>query len=145
MSIQAVKGVEVGIGFRGAHLRGSAYHDEIVWSEAPKGGSHYVRTSNHLGGTEGGMSSGEELLVRIVKKPISTLMRPLRTVNIETRQPDAALVERSDTCAVPALALIAEHAVAIVLAQFFIEQFGGDSVAQMKRSYDAYVAALSER
>ncbi len=145
MSIQAVKGIEVGIGFRGAHLRGSAYHDEIVWSDTPKGGSHYVRTANNLGGTEGGMSSGEELLVRIVKKPISTLMRPLRTVNLETKQPDEALVERSDTCAVPALALIAEHAVAIVLAQFFIEQFGGDSVGQMKRSYEAYVAALSKR
>ena len=145
MSIQAVKGIEVGIGFRGAHLRGSAYHDEIVWSDTPKGGSHYVRTANNLGGTEGGMSSGEDLLVRIVKKPISTLMRPLRTVNLETKQPDEALVERSDTCAVPALALIAEHAVAIVLAQFFIEQFGGDSVGQMKRSYDAYVAALSKR
>ncbi|MFO7973673.1 MAG: chorismate synthase [Candidatus Hydrogenedentota bacterium] len=145
MSIQAVKGVEVGLGFRGAHLRGSGYHDEIVWSDTPKGGSHYVRTSNNLGGTEGGMTSGEELMVRIVKKPISTLMRPLQSVNIETRKPDKALVERSDTCAVPALALIAEHAVAIVLAQFFIEQFGGDSLAQMKRSYEAYVAALMQR
>ncbi|HOD48444.1 MAG TPA: chorismate synthase [Candidatus Hydrogenedentes bacterium] len=145
MSIQAVKGVEVGIGFRGAHLRGSRYHDEIVRSNTPKGGSYYVRTSNNLGGTEGGMTSGEELLVRIVKKPISTLMRPLRSVNIETKLADKALVERSDTCAVPALALIAEHAIAIVLAQFFIQQFGGDSVAQMKRSYDAYMAALSQR
>lgn len=145
MSIQAVKGVELGIGFRGAHLRGRKYHDEIVWSDVPKGGSHYVRTSNRLGGTEGGMSSAGELVLRVVKKPISTLMHPLQTVNLETRQPDAALVERSDTCAVPALALIAEHAVAIVLAQFFVEQFGGDSVAQMKRSYGAYVAALSER
>lgn len=145
MSIQAVKGVEIGLGFRGAHLRGSGYHDEIVWSDTPKGGSHYVRTSNNLGGTEGGMSTGEELVVRIVKKPISTLMRPLRSVNLDTGEPDKALVERSDTCAVPALALIAEHAVAIVLAQFFIEQFGGDSVGQMKRSYDAYVATLMQR
>ncbi len=145
MSIQAVKGVELGIGFRGAHLRGRKYHDEIVWSDVPQGGSHYVRTSNRLGGTEGGMSSAGELVLRVVKKPISTLMHPLQTVNLQTRQPDAALVERSDTCAVPALALIAEHTVAIVLAQFFVEQFGGDSVAQMKRSYGAYVAALSER
>jgi len=145
MSIQAVKGIEVGIGFRGAQLRGSKYHDEIVRSESPKGGSHYVRTTNNLGGTEGGMTSGEELVVRIVKKPISTLMRPLRSVNLETKEPDEALVERSDTCAVPALALIAEHALAIVLAQFFVEQFGGDSVAQMKRSYDAYAAALMQR
>jgi len=83
--------------------------------------------------------------VRIVKKPIATLMRPLRSVNLETKQADEALVERSDTCAVPALALIAEHAVAIVLAQFFVEQFGGDSVAQMKRSFDAYMAALAQR
>jgi len=145
MSIQAVKGVEIGLGFRGAHRRGSTYHDEMVWSDNPKGGSHYVRTSNNLGGTEGGMTSGEELVVRIVKKPISTLMRPLGSVNMETKEPDKALVERSDTCAVPALALITENTIAIVLAQFFIEQFGGDSVAQMKRSYDAYVAALMQR
>lgn len=91
------------------------------------------------------MTTGEELVVRVAKKPISTLMRPLRTVDMETHEPAAALVERSDTCAVPALAIIVEAALALVLAEAFIEKFGGDSIAEMKRSFDAFVAAVNLR
>lgn len=145
MSIQAVKGVEIGVGFRGVGRRGSQFHDEIVYTPDTRAGSHYRRTTNAAGGTEGGMTSGEELVVRVAKKPISTLMSPLRTVNLETREPVEAIRERSDTCAVPALAIIVEAALAIVLADAFIETFGGDSVGQMRRAYSAYCEAIACR
>ncbi|MBI4556423.1 MAG: chorismate synthase [Candidatus Hydrogenedentes bacterium] len=145
VSIQAVKGVEIGIGFRGVGRSGSEFHDEILYHNGAPPGHQYGRRTNNAGGTEGGMSTGEELVVRLAKKPISTLMRPLKSVNMETKAAVDAVVERSDTCAVPALAIIAEAAVAIVLAQSLIEQFGGDSVAQMKRSYDAYLTDISRR
>jgi chorismate synthase len=145
MSIQAVKGVEIGIGFRGANRLGSKYHDEIVREERPRVGGKYRRLTNNLGGTEGSMTTGEELIVRVAKKPISTLMKPLRTVNIETLEPALAVLERSDTCAVPALAIIVETSLAIVLAEFFIEKFGGDTVAEMKRNFDSYVAEANKR
>jgi chorismate synthase len=145
MSIQAIKGLEIGIGFRGMDRRGSAFHDEIVREADGSATGPYKRTSNRLGGTEGSMTSGAELVVRIAKKPISTLMQPLQTVNIETREPTEAIRERSDTCAVPALAIIAEAALAITLAQFYAEKFGGDSVSEMKRNFDGYVAAINER
>jgi chorismate synthase len=145
MSIQAVKGVEIGIGFRGAGRPGSKFHDEIVYTGEKRVGGPYRRLSNNLGGTEGSMTTGEELVVRVMKKPISTLMRPLRSVNMATREPALAVLERSDTCAVPALAIIVESALAIVLAEFFIEKFGGDTVNEMKRNFDAYVAAVQRR
>lgn len=145
MSIQAVKGVEIGLGFRGADRRGSRFHDEIVYSEEAGTRGHYRRTSNNAGGTEGGMTSGETLIVRVMKKPISTLMKPLRSVNMETKQPADAVVERSDTCAVPALGVIVESALAIVLADAFIERFGGDNLAEMKRNFDNYAAAIAKR
>lgn len=145
MSIQAIKGLEIGIGFRGMDRRGSAFHDEIVRDADGSASGPYKRSTNRLGGTEGSMSSGAELVVRIAKKPISTLMQPLRTVNLETREPTDAIRERSDTCAVPALAIIAEAALAIVLAQFYAEKFGGDSVGEMKRNFDGYVAAINDR
>ena len=145
LSIQAVKGVEVGIGFRGAGRVGSKYHDEIVYSPEDRVGGHYRRLSNNLGGTEGSMTTGEDLIVRVAKKPISTLMKPLRSVNMETHEPALAVLERSDTCAVPALAIIVECALAVVLAEFFIEKFGGDTVAEMKRNFDAYVATVNQR
>lgn len=145
MSIQAVKGIELGIGFRGAGRVGSKYHDEIVREDKPRVGGKYRRLTNNLGGTEGSMTTGEELVVRVAKKPISTLMKPLRTVNIQTLQPALAVLERSDTCAVPALAIIVESTLAIVLAEFFIEKFGGDTVTEMKRNFDGYVAAINKR
>lgn len=145
MSIQAVKGVEIGVGFRGAGRPGSKFHDEIVYSGEKRTGGPYRRLSNNLGGTEGSMTTGEDLVVRVMKKPISTLMRPLRSVNMTTHEPALAVLERSDTCAVPALAIIVESALAIVLAEFFIEKFGGDTVNEMKRNFDAYVAAVQRR
>jgi chorismate synthase len=145
MSIQAIKGVEVGLGFRGAQLRGSDYHDEIIATDSEGSGSRYRRTGNNLGGTEGSMTNGEELVVRLAKKPIATLMRPLRTVSLDTHEPVEAVRERSDTCAVPALAIIAEAALAIVLAEAFIEKFGGDTVAEMKRNFDGYLDAIAKR
>lgn len=145
MSIQAVKGVEVGLGFRGIDRPGSRFHDEIIYSPKKRSGGPYRRTTNNLGGLEGSMTTGEELVVRVAKKPISTLMRPLRTVDMETHEPAAALVERSDTCAVPALAVIVEAALALVLAEAFIDKFGGDSIAEMRRSFDAFVAAVRRR
>ena len=149
MSTQAVKGVEIGIGFRGAGRPGSAFHDEIVPGDpnvagAPEG-LRYRHLSNNAGGTEGGMSTGEELVVRIAKKPIATLMKPLRTVNMETGEPADAIRERSDTCAVPALGIIAEATLAIVLAEAYIERFGGDSVDEMKRNFEGYRTAISAR
>ncbi len=145
MSIQAVKGVQIGLGFEGAGLPGSAFHDEIVYADEAVAGMRYRHISNNAGGTEGGMSTGEEMRVRIVKKPIATLMQPLRSVNMETKEPTVAVRERSDTCAVPALAIIAEAALAIVLAEAFIERFGGDSVQEMKRNYDGYIQAIAAR
>lgn len=145
MSIQAVKGIEIGVGFRGVGRPGSRFHDEILLEPAAETGSRYRRASNNLGGTEGSMTTGEPLVVRIAKKPIATLMRPLRSVDMATGEPAEAVVERSDTCAVPALAVIAEAALAIVLAQFLIEQFGGDTVNQMRRSHAAYLEALARR
>ncbi len=145
MSIQAVKGVEIGLGFRGVDRPGSRFHDEIVYSDAPRTGSHYLRTGNNLGGTEGGMTSGEPLVVRIAKKPIATLMKPLRTVDIETRQPADAVLERSDTCAVPALAVIAEAVLATTLAEAFLHKFGGDTVDEMKTNYEAYLKRIEQR
>jgi chorismate synthase len=145
LSIQAVKGVDIGIGFRGTGRLGSKFHDEIVFSEEERVGGRYRRLTNNLGGTEGSMTTGEDLIVRVAKKPISTLMKPLRSVNMETREPALAVLERSDTCAVPALAIIVECALAIVLAEFFIEKFGGDTVNEMKRNFERYVAAINQR
>ncbi len=122
MSINAFKGVEIGIGFEAARLPGSLVHDEIAWSEE-KG---YYRKTNRLGGFEGGMTTGMPLVVKGVMKPIPTLYKPLMSVDIETKEPFAASVERSDSCAVPAAAVVAEHVVAWELANAIIEQFNSD-------------------
>ncbi len=145
MSIQAVKGIEIGLGFRGVDRPGSRFHDEITYEPHPEGGGTYRRITNNLGGLEGSMTTGEELVIRVAKKPISTLMKPLRTVNMDTHEPALALVERSDTCAVPALAVIVEAAIAITLAEAFIEKFGGDTVEDMRVAFDAYTAYLRNR
>jgi len=123
MSIQAVKGVEIGDGFEAARKPGSEVMDEIGWN-----GSEYIRYSNHLGGLEGGVTSGQPLVVRVAKKPISTLMRPLRSVNIHTKEDAPAHIERSDVCAVPAAGVIGEAMLALVLADAVMERFGGDSM-----------------
>jgi chorismate synthase len=137
MSIQAVKGVEVGVGFRAARVRGSEVHDEIV-----KDGDGIGRASNNYGGTEGGMTTGEPLVVRVAFKPISTLMRPLKSVDIATGEESKAAVERSDVVAVPAAAVIAEAVVAYELTGLFLEKFGGDSLTEVTRNYKGYLEQI---
>jgi len=135
MGIQAFKGVEIGLGFTCADRPGSQVHDEILWDEA----RGYHRRTNRAGGFEGGITTGEEIVVRAVMKPISTLYKPLQSVDTATHRPYRASVERSDTCAVPAAGVIAEAAVLFVLADAFLEKFGGDSLAEIRRHYDAYL------
>ena len=140
MGIQAIKGVEVGDGFRTAARRGSAAHDEI---ERTADGVIQRRTGR-AGGTEGGMSTGEVLRVRAAMKPISTVPRALDTVDVATGETAQAIHQRSDVCAVPAAGVVAEAMVALVLAQACLEKFGGDSVAETARNHAAYLAAIPE-
>ncbi len=132
MSIQAIKGVEVGIGFEAARRPGSRVHDEITYN----GG--YCRETNNAGGIEGGMSNGEPIILRAAMKPIPTLYKPLRSVDIKTHEAFEATVERSDTCAVPAALVVAEAVVAIEIANALLEKFGGDSVVEIKRNIEGY-------
>jgi chorismate synthase len=147
MSIPAVKGVEIGLGFEAARRPGSAVHDPILAEPARGAGVRvgYDRQTNHAGGLEGGMTTGEPLVLRVAMKPISTLMSPLPTVDLATGQPAAAQSERSDVTAVPAMGVIAEAMVAIVLADAMLEKFGGDSLGELRRNVDGYVAALRAR
>ena len=131
-SINAFKGVEFGIGFEAAHNPGSQVHDEILWSEE-KG---YYRKSNRLGGLEGGMTNGMPLVIRGVMKPIPTLYKPLQSVDIETKEPFSASVERSDSCAVPAAAVVAESVVAWELAAAIVDQFYADRFDTLKEIID---------
>ena len=141
MSIHAVKGVEVGDGFEVAGRRGSQAHDPIVWDTASESG--YRRESTLAGGTEGGMSTGELLVVRAAMKPLSTLNRPtLRTVDVETKEETVSFKERTDVTAVPALGVVAETMVALVLASEAQRKFGGDSVAELVRNAEGYRASL---
>lgn len=132
MSIQAIKGVEVGMGFDAARRSGSRVHDEIFFNRG------YCRESNNAGGLEGGMSNGEPIVVRAAMKPIPTLYKPLRSVDIRTHEPFEATVERSDTCAVPAALVVAEAVVAIEIANALLEKFGGDSVSEIRRNLHGY-------
>ena len=140
MGIQAIKGVEVGDGFGLAAVRGSDAQDEIVNSD-----DGLVRTSGKSGGTEGGMSTGETLRVRAAMKPISTIPRALRTVDIATGEEAPAINQRSDVCAVPAAGVVAEAMVALVLADAISEKFGGDSVSETARNIRTYMENLSVR
>ena len=137
MGTQAVKGVEVGDGFALAGLRGSAAHDEILRDE---GGYH--RETNHAGGIEGGISNGEPIVVRAAMKPLPTLMKPLRSADLETGEPAEALVERSDVAAVEALAVVAEACVAWEIAAAAKEKFGGDAVEDFVAAWRAYVERI---
>ena len=137
MSIQAIKGVEVGDGFTTAARRGSAAHDEI---EATPGG--ITRRTNRAGGIEGGMSTGEVIRVRAAMKPISTVPRALDTIDVATGEPAKAINQRSDATAVPASGVVAEAMVALVLAEAAVEKFGGDSVEEMRRNAESYLKAL---
>jgi chorismate synthase len=140
MGIQAIKGVEVGDGFDLAATRGSLAHDEM----APAAGG-VERLSNRSGGTEGGMSNGELLRVRAAMKPIATVPRALRTVDLTTGEAAQAHHQRSDVCAVPAAGVVAEAMVALVLAELALEKFGGDSLAETRRNHAGYLARLAER
>lgn len=140
LSLQAVKGVEVGLGFATARLPGSQVHDEIAFDQQ----RGFVRHSNNSGGTEGGMSTGEPLRIRVAFKPLSTLMRPLHSVDLRTKEPVEATIERSDVCAIPAAAVIAESVVAFVVAQAFLEKFGGDSLVETKRNYEGYLEQVRQ-
>jgi len=134
MSIPAIKGVEIGSGFGNAMRLGSQVHDPIYWEQ----GRGYYRQSNRSGGTEAGMTTGEELVVRAALKPIATLMRPLPTVDVVTHQPADAARERSDVTAVPAASVILEALVGIVLAQAYLEQFGGDTLDELIERVERY-------
>jgi chorismate synthase len=140
MGIQAIKGVEVGDGFELARVRGSRAHDEMV--PGPDG---IQRVTQHAGGVEGGISTGELLRVRAAMKPIATVPRALRTLDTATGEPAAAHHQRSDVCAVPAAGVVAEAMVALVLAQACLEKFGGDSIAETRRNHASYLADVSAR
>jgi chorismate synthase len=140
MSIQAMKGVELGDGFDTAARRGSVAHDEILWDETAGG---YQRASTRAGGTEGGMTTGDLLAARVAMKPLSTLNRPvLQTVDVETKEPTVSFKERTDVTAVPASGVVAETMVALVLATEALRKFGGDSLDEVLRNHQAYLAAL---
>lgn len=136
MSIQAIKGVEVGIGFECARRPGSQVHDEIRYDDG------YCRDTNNAGGIEGGMSNGEPIVLRAAMKPIPTLYKPLRSVDIRTHEAFEATVERSDTCAVPAALVVAEAVVAIEIADALLEKFGGDSIFEIRRNIEGYLEQI---
>jgi chorismate synthase len=136
MSIQAVKGVEVGSGIDNAATFGSRVHDEIGYSRAA---TRFTRKTNRAGGLEGGITNGEDIIVRGYLKPISTLRQPLESVDFESKETVKAAYERSDVCVVPAAGVIGEAMVALVLARSFLEKFGGDSLVETRRNFDAYM------
>jgi chorismate synthase len=145
MSIPAVKAVEIGLGVESARRKGSDVHDEIDSDERNVRTGRVRRRTNRAGGMEGGISNGEQIVLRAAMKPISTLMRPLGTIEMKTREPAQAVAERSDVTAVPAMGVIAEAMTAFVVAQAFLEKFGGDSLGETRRNYENYVSALSDR
>ena len=145
MSIPAVKGVEIGLGFETARRTGADVHDEIAMAPGRVRSGNVQRLTNRAGGTEGGMTTGEPLVIRVAMKPISTLMRPLGTIDTQTGESAAAVAERSDVTAVPAMGVISEAMAALVLADAMIEKFGGDSMTELRRSLDAYLAHIASR
>jgi chorismate synthase len=156
MSIPAVKGVEIGMGFEAARRPGSEVHDPIEDGKGGKGGKGgtggegdprggFRRPTNNAGGLEGGITTGEPVVVKVAMKPIATLMSPLPTIDLASGQPAKAVSERSDVTAVPAMGVIAEALLALGLADAMLEKFGGDSLGEMRRNYDGYVAALGSR
>lgn len=140
MSIQAIKGVEVGLGFDAARTPGSQVHDEIGYRQG-----EYVRRSNQAGGIEGGVTNGQPVIVRAAMKPIPTLYKPLESVDMETKEPYRATIERSDVCAAPAAAVVGEAMVAWTLAQAFLEKFGGDSLEEIEANFENYNKMIRER
>jgi chorismate synthase len=147
MSIPAIKAVEIGLGAATALIPGSRAHDEIGRAEAGQGRltGGFARRTNRAGGLEGGMTTGEPVVVRVAMKPIATLMSPLASVDLDTGRAARAQSERSDVTAVPAVGVIAEAVVALVLAGAYVEKFGGDSLGEMKRNFEGYLAQLAAR
>jgi chorismate synthase len=147
MAVQAIKGVEIGLGFEAARRRGSQVHDPIHHDPAQSHLPHlgYVRPSNNAGGLEGGMTNGQSLILRAAKKPISTLRKPLDSIRMEDKQPHRANYERSDVCAISAAAIIVEHVVAFEIASALVEKFGGDSLIEMKARYELFMKLARER
>ena len=145
LSIPAVKGVEIGIGFEAARRTGAEVHDEIAMAPGRTLAGNVKRTTNRAGGLDGGMTNGEPVVVRVAMKPIATLMKPLQTIDTTTSEVAHAVVERSDVTAVPAMGVIAEAMLALVLADAMLEKFGGDSLAEMRRNYDAFLAHVAQR
>ena len=145
MSIQAVKGVEIGLGFEGARRSGSRVHDPIETDQSKPRAGEIGRASNRAGGLEGGVTTGEPVVVRGAMKPISTLRRRLPSVDLRDGSPANAAVERSDVCAVPAAGVVGEAMVALVLVDAVLEKFGGDSLGELRRNLDAYLDYLASR
>jgi len=145
MSIPAVKGVEIGMGFQATRVTGAEVHDEIEMAPGRVLAGNVRRKTNRAGGLEGGMTTGEPLVVRVAMKPISTLMRPLGTVDVATGEAAAAVAERSDVTAVPAMGVIAEGMLALVIADAFVEKFGGDSLGETRRNYESYLSHVAAR
>jgi len=147
MAVQAIKGVEIGMGFEAARRRGSEVHDPIHYAPELTHLPHlgYIRPSNNAGGLEGGMTNGQSLILRAAKKPISTLRKPLDSIRMEDKQPHRANYERSDVCAISAAAIIIEHVVAFEIATALVEKFGGDSVAELKARYDLFQTMARNR
>ena len=141
MSIQAIKGVEIGIGFDVANNYGSNVMDEIYYNNE----DGIKRNTNQLGGIEGGMTTGEELVIRCAMKPIPTLYKPLKSININTRESYSASIERSDNCAVPACSVVCENVVAFVICKYFLDKIGGDNLNDLKSNYNTYIKRLGDR
>jgi chorismate synthase len=147
MAVQAIKGVEIGLGFEAARRRGSKVHDPIQYDESQRGSPNlgFVRPTNNAGGLEAGMTNGQPLVIRAAKKPISTLAKPLESINLETKEKQEAAYERSDVCAVPAASVIVENVVAFEVACALVDKFGGDSLAEMKARYELFLSMAREK
>jgi chorismate synthase len=147
MSVQAIKGVEIGLGFEVARRRGSEVHDPIVYEPAQAASPTlgYARPSNNAGGLEGGMTNGQPIVIRAAMKPISTLARPLDSVNLQTKEPEAAAYERSDVCAIAAASVIVENVVAFQIARALVDKFGGDSLAEMQARWKLFHEMAGKR
>jgi chorismate synthase len=147
MAVQAIKGVEIGLGFEAARRRGSQVHDPIQFDESQRDSPNlgYVRPTNNAGGLEGGMTNGQPLVVRAAKKPISTLAKPLESINLESKQKQEASYERSDVCAVPAASVIVENVVAFEVACALVEKYGGDSVPEMKARHELFLKMARQK
>ena len=147
MAVQAIKGVEIGLGFEAARRPGSKVHDPIQYDESQRDTPNlgYVRPTNNAGGLEAGMTNGQPLVIRAAKKPISTLAKPLESINLETKEKQEASYERSDVCAVSAASVIVENVVAFEMACALVDKFGGDSLPEMKARYDLYLSMARQR